>query len=93
MSSRISDPGAKTRRAAEDAALEAAARDMAAARARQEYGDKGYCFRVHRIADTRYFRAYIAHQTGKPGQLVGKTVTLQVDGWEGWFSSGLSRLA
>lgn len=81
--------GPKPARDERAAALEAAARKLALQRARHEFGEHGCCSRIHRVADTRYYRCYIAPQSGEPGRLVGKTITVQVQGWESWFPPDL----
>lgn len=70
---KLGRPAAKSR-------LEIAARRLANDVAREEYGEAGFCFRLARFADTRYFRAYIAHRSSARHALVGKTVVVRVEG-------------
>lgn len=66
-------PGADTR-------LEIAARRLANDAAREAYGEAGFCVRLTRFTDSRDFRAYIVHHSGKRHTLVGKTIVVRVEG-------------
>lgn len=62
----------------EDPFLAASARRLAQEIAREEYGAGGFCRQVVRNGDSRVFWCHIAHQPGRPGDLVGKMVRVTV---------------
>lgn len=63
---------------AKGALLEGAARALASARARAEFGEDAFCFRANRVGDSHVFRCSIMFRPGRPGEKPARTMMLSV---------------